>query len=262
MVIMGLALSYFVVLRILGNKVETVMNRDHVGYVANRKIPPGVIMGYGDFVEAELPEYVNRANYVHNIEEMIGRTTVREIPKGAFIEKADVSFDQRFIPDVATLIPEGYRAVTMGIDDERAVGGRLRNGDHVDIVLINESQVTVLMENVWVLAVHRGPGEEGIPGPIVAVTFAVEPSRVTSLLSLRAQGSFWLALRQREDESTRVNQLRSIYHSDTLGVYGARIFKGGNLVGETPMQVDINRLMENKNTDQKKKDEKEKKVEK
>jgi pilus assembly protein CpaB len=109
---------------------------------------------------------------------------------------------------LSTLLEEGKRAVTVRVDDVRAVAGFILPGDFVDIVLIGEqgsgvrreSYSDILLQHVKVLAVDQlaseRPEQPTVPK---AVTVEVTPEQAQKLLLATNIGRLSLILRQPRD---------------------------------------------------------------
>lgn len=104
---------------------------------------------------ALVPVSVKPADPIGNIEEVVGKQPLIDIDAGAPIT-------HRYFREgniLARAIPPGYQAVSIAVNDVLAVGGFLRPGDVVDILIflrgaegVDRPQSRVLLENVRVLA--------------------------------------------------------------------------------------------------------------
>jgi len=102
-----------------------------------------------------VPVPVTPSQYFTNLEEVIGRVPLLDIDAGAPITA-------RYFKEgnaLARIIPPGFQAVSLEINDVIAVGGFIRPGDIVDLLLflrggqgIGEAQARVLLKQVRVLA--------------------------------------------------------------------------------------------------------------
>jgi pilus assembly protein CpaB len=102
---------------------------------------------------------------------------------------------------LSALLEEGYKAVTIRVDDVRGVAGFVLPGDHVDVVLIrNEKGDTysdVLIQHVKVLAVDQLANERQEKATVArAVTLRVTTEQAQKILLAGDVGKLSLILRQ------------------------------------------------------------------
>ncbi|MFQ5471847.1 MAG: Flp pilus assembly protein CpaB, partial [Dehalococcoidia bacterium] len=151
-------------------------------------------------------------------------------------------------PPVSLVIPEGMRAVSASVNNVSAVGGLIRPGDNVDIILAvqidavddfgesigSNTIATTLMQNVQLIALDQdvtvagigeaddtiggsSPGDESINPGAATATFVVDPvsAEVLTLANLCANhynGSLIISLRGFGDDGAVAN--RATYASD------------------------------------------------
>lgn len=154
-----------------------------------------------------------------SVEDLIGRVTSIHIPK-------DVPVFPRMLappgtpPGLQTRIPNGFRAVSVAIDEISGVAYQLHPGDHVDVVsLIKrprrdgrgfESMSRIILQNVEVAAVGRTLSASAkTSGTKTAVarsaTLVLQPEDVTKLhLAQASGGKISLALRGSMDRDQQV----------------------------------------------------------
>ena len=104
---------------------------------------------------ALVPVPVAPPQYFTNVDDVVGRVPLLDVDQGAPITA-------RYFKEgnvLARIIPPGFQAVSLEINDVIAVGGFVRPGDIVDVLLflrggpgINEPQSRVLLKQVRVLA--------------------------------------------------------------------------------------------------------------
>ncbi|MBL8548688.1 MAG: Flp pilus assembly protein CpaB [Hyphomonadaceae bacterium] len=191
--------------------------------VAAREIPQGAALESGDLQWRPFPPETINANFVKEsdqpaaLTEMNGWVARRAFLAGEPIVKASViSPDGRgFL--AAQLLP-GYRAVSLKIDRETAVGGYIQPNDRVDVMLTTETDVErdggggdkevrtdVVLENVRIMAIgeHTQPPEAGrAPEPIDGGYAIIELSAADArtLAYADALGNLSLTLRGVEVE--------------------------------------------------------------
>lgn len=115
-------------------------------------------------------------------------------------------------------IPENMRAVTVPVDDVTGVAGFVTPGDAVDIYLTrsvpvegadaDDKMVTVVLENVQVLAIDRRSSEtETEPQELKMATMLVDPASAQKLVLAKDIGTLSLALRNVEDRMMGANPI-------------------------------------------------------
>ena len=121
---------------------------------------------------------------------------------------------------LSELIPDGYRAFSIGVSDAMAAGGLVKPGDRLDLIAVFQEQKTgrdgsvVVVQNVEVLAISRvllgeatsededGAGGGTSPTSISAtVTVALLPTDAQRVALADEFGSIRLALRRADDAS-------------------------------------------------------------
>jgi pilus assembly protein CpaB len=133
------------------------------------------------------------------------------------------------------VIPEGYRAMTVKVDDVAGVSGFIMPGSHVDIVAVvtpqgpdgsNEGPVSkIVLQNIKVLATGPkidSPENQREPNAVKAVTLQVTPDQAERLALAASQGSLQLVMRNYGDRGD----------SDTTGAS-----KDGLLQGYKPAPI-------------------------
>ncbi|MCH8814747.1 MAG: Flp pilus assembly protein CpaB [Chloroflexi bacterium] len=204
------------------------------------------------------------------VDDLVGQITLVPIVTGEQVIGAKVVGGDSSItsfgsdPPVSLVIPEGMRAVSASVSNVAAVGGLVRPGDYVDIILavqVEESTglgentiATTFMQNVQLIALDQdvtvttigetaGAGAGGVeevitgssPGDEVTspgagtATFIVEPvhAEVLALANLCAQhynGSLIISLRGLGDEGAVAN--RTTYATDGPPPDCAALFSG------------------------------------
>ena len=140
-----------------------------------------------------------------------GRVAVRPIVSGEPILSSKVSGDDGRAT-LATLLPENQRAVSVSINDVAGVGGFVRAGDVVDVLLTrqipgdgassSDKMTTVALENVLVLGVDQ-VADESNTTPVLAKTATLQTDIYgAQKLALAQQiGTISLTLRNVKDQT-------------------------------------------------------------
>lgn len=161
---------------------------------------------------ALVPVSVKPTDPYTSIDEVVGKQPLVDIDAGAPITK-------RYFRDgnlLARAIPQGYQAVSISVTDVLAVGGFLRPGDVVDILIFirgaegaSQPQSRVLLERVRVLAylaqvIDRPEGVEDDPNTqrrqSSTAVLAIAEQDTTKLMLGASLGELRLALRGQHEE--------------------------------------------------------------
>lgn len=97
-------------------------------------------------------------------------------------------------------LPAGTQAVTVKLPLEQAVGGALRAGDHVSVVIAGDQKAQQKLHNVQVLGVQQGDttgvkngNAATAPVNVEMVTLALKGDAVTALVWGQKFGAVWLS---------------------------------------------------------------------
>ena len=149
------------------------------------------------------------------IEDVVGRVTAITIAQDSPISAAMLA-PKGALPGIEGMIPKGYRAVAVQIDESSGVGYHVKPGNRVDVVAVmdmpkaggrSEKISKTVLQNVEVGAVGAELGGNPDKGaaPTKSVTLFVKPEFVTRLHLAAQTGKIRLALRNKEEkDSTEV----------------------------------------------------------
>ncbi|MFM9851014.1 MAG: Flp pilus assembly protein CpaB [Hyphomicrobiaceae bacterium] len=139
---------------------------------------------------------------------------------------------------LASILPQGMRAVSTKITDDTAVGKMILPNDHVDVILIrrqkgksgDEHVSDTLFRNVRVLAIGQQleakEGKKGADG--TTATLELDPVQAETLALSKSQGEISLALRSIADFSRDGSDpVKSAKGKDVPRSDGMRIIKYG-----------------------------------
>ena len=158
---------------------------------------------------------------VKNFEAIKGYYSKSLIVPGQPLYMDYISAD-RPINTLTAAIPEGFRAVTIRVDQRSGVEGWARPGAKVDVVwasrIRGQPGVTVIVENAKVLSAERDTKTETEPGQAVpsTVTLLVSAKDAAKIQLAATTGSMSLSLRGDVD-SVGGNAVGSITVDDLLG---------------------------------------------
>ena len=201
--------------------------------VPSKDVQIGQVVTNGLFVSREIDADLVYADVVtvSQFDSIKGQKLARAVQRGRPLRLTDLQAPE--IRDVASIVPEGQRAITIEIDDVNSIAQTLRPGHRVDVFLLTKlekgdavkvpdaalHQVSLFMQNLPVMATGKEfqnldkaqlervsqmkrPGEvrSGAEG-YGTVTLQVTPTEAERLLVGQKLGSFRIALRGKEDEN-------------------------------------------------------------
>ena len=145
-------------------------------------------------------------------EDLVGRRPRQQIYKGEPLIQAKMIGEGE--EDASQRIRPGYRAVSVKVNEEVAVGNLLKPGDTVDVLCflrrsgdIRQTVMKTILENVRVFAVNstldRIQDDNGKTIKARTVTLEVEPSQVELVTLADAIGRIRLSCRRPDDETER-----------------------------------------------------------
>jgi len=192
--------------------------------VAGQDIAAGTRISASMVILETVPSGERVSGALSSLNAVVGSTAGLAISEGEQITAANISTTDRDAallgddPPLSLVIPQGMRAVSVKIDEVTAVGGLIRPGDYVDVIMaeaINDSSAIntcYVVQDVKVLAIAQdvqvaaasGQGSQTPAGPADnnpeagSATLQVTPQKATSLIRALEQGEgqkLWLVLR-------------------------------------------------------------------
>lgn len=134
---------------------------------------------------------------------------------------------------LSAVIPEGYRAMTVKVDDVVGVSGFVMPGSFVDVVAVilpssqsgdNQGPISkIVLQNIKVLASGSkidSPENQRVPAAVKAVTLQVTPEQAEKLVLASNEGKLQLVMRNYSDQEG----------TDTKGVNKASLLSGDGFV--------------------------------
>jgi Flp pilus assembly protein CpaB len=115
-----------------------------------------------------------------DVEDVIGRVTLGPIGEGELLQSGQVSENAE--------APDPHVEVSFTLPRDRAVDGRLRSGDRVDIFVTRDDITSPVLEGIQVVAVTDGGGSSLVSGTDVTITVGLEDvtRRVDLIHAVRA----------------------------------------------------------------------------
>ncbi len=178
--------------------------------VAARDLDVGSTLVPEDLRVVDWPGDAAPAGFASSIDEVLGRGVV--VP---------MRMNEPMLPDkltgsdmgrgIAMLIPEGYRAISVPVNDVISVAGWVRPGSWVDVLVTlsalpnqAESMTQVVLQGIEVLGNDRSieRDAQGEPQAIAVVTLLVTPEQAERLAAAESEGRLQLALRNQIDRDS------------------------------------------------------------
>src|SRR5205085_2503199 len=212
--------------------------------VAKVDIPIGTKIIPEQIGEAEFPSNGIPDGAFESVEKLVGRVAVTNIAAREAIT------DSKLAPagtdgGLSATIPEGYRAMTVKVDDASGVSGFIQPGAIVDVVVvidpkensINQDPISkVVLQNIKVLANAQNmdkPKNEREATTVKAVTLQVTPEQAEKLALAANEGKLQLIMRNSIDQSD--TQTTGINKRSLLtGEHANPIPDAGSLKSEQP----------------------------
>ncbi|HEX8845483.1 MAG TPA: Flp pilus assembly protein CpaB [Pyrinomonadaceae bacterium] len=203
-------LAAFSVSRYLSSAQATPGNFIKVA-VAKVDIPLGTKIIPEQIEEAEFPSNTVPDGAYESMEKLIGRVAVVNIAAREAVTESKLA-PAGTEGGLTALIPEGFRAMTVKVDDASGVSGFIQPGALVDVVVvidpkensINQDPISkVVLQNIKVLANAQNldkPKNEREATTVKAVTLQVTPEQAEKLALASNEGKLQLIMRNSTDQ--------------------------------------------------------------
>ncbi len=152
------------------------------------------------------------------IEEVVGRVAITPIGVREAITNLKLA-PEGIGAGLSAVIPEGYRAMTVKVDDVVGVSGFVMPGSYVDVIAVivpvNQTSASqgpiskTVLQNIKVLASGAkidSPENQRVPSDVKAVTLQVTPEQAEKLVLAANEGKLQLVMRNygdQEDSQTK-----------------------------------------------------------
>jgi len=182
--------------------------------VAKVDIPVGSRIIPEQLTVAQFPADVTPEGALSKIDEnLIGRVVV------VSISPRDPVTEPKLAPigaagGLSSMIPDGYRAMTVAVNDVVGVSGFIMPGTLVDIVVVitppkgsgNEEMISkIVLQNIKVLAsgqnIDKPKNDREVERAIKAVTLQVTPEQAEKLALAQSEGKLQLVMRNSVDQA-------------------------------------------------------------
>ncbi|HVF41466.1 MAG TPA: Flp pilus assembly protein CpaB [Pyrinomonadaceae bacterium] len=211
--------------------------------VAKVEIPLGTKIEAEQLSTVEFPSNAMPDGTFDNAAKLVGRVSVVNVAAREPVT------DFKLAPEgsaggLSAVIPEGYRAMTVKVDDVIGVAGFLQPGTMVDVLTVIEptSQSSgnpiskIVLQNVKVLASGQNldkPKDQREPDTVKAVTLQVTPEQAEKLALASSEGKLRLMLRNQVDQGDE--QTKGVDKKSLLsGEHAAPAPEPGSLKSEQP----------------------------
>jgi len=175
--------------------------------VAAVEIPMGTTINMTQVKTAEWPKASKPQGSFPAADQVIGRTSTQTFLSGDAITEPKLMPKEGPVGIMTYMIPEGHRAMTVGVDQVAGVAGFLNPNNIVDVVLIasppgaNQQIGKIVLQNVPILAIGQiVEQKEGKPVVVPTVTVDVTPEDAEKLAIASTQGRLQLVLRRLGDK--------------------------------------------------------------
>lgn len=196
--------------------------------VAKVDIPIGAKIIPEQLAVVQFPKESIPDGTFENPEKLVGRVAVQNI-----MAREPVT-DSRLAPEgsaagLSAVIPEGYRAMTVKVDDIVGISGFIQPGTLVDVVVVidpadktsDQGPVSkIVLQNIKVLANGQNidkPKDNREANSVKAVTLQVTPEQAEKLALASSEGKLQLVMRNsvdQDDEETRGVNKRTLLNGD------------------------------------------------
>ncbi len=199
--------------------------------VVDRPVPAGTPADQlADLVRTELlPAKAAAEGRVQDLAELAGRVADVDLQPGEQLLAARFSDPEDLAAPGTVAPPEGASEVSILLEPQRAVGGRLAAGDSVGVHVSLESRTHVLLHRVLVTQVQGAPApaeaEDGTqtassggaaPSASLLVTLGLRPEQAEAVVFAMENGTVWLSLEPADVDpsGTEVLTPENVYEKD------------------------------------------------
>ena len=189
--------------------------------VAKVAIPIGTKIIAEQIAMVQLPKESTPDGTFDNAEKLVGRVVVTNIGAREPITDSRLAAEGT-AAGLSAVIPEGYRAMTVKVDDAAGISGFITPGTLVDVVVVIDPREgsgmqdpisKIVLQNIKVLANGQNidkPKDEREANSVKAVTLQVTPEQAEKLALASNEGKLQLVMRnqidQGDEQTTGVNK--------------------------------------------------------
>ena len=200
--------------------------------IAKREIPLGAKIAADQVTLAPIPNGSAPDGVFRKLDEVVGRVVIQPIGLRETITNTKLA-PEGTGGGLQAVIPEGYRAVTVKVDDVVGISGFVMPGSYVDVVAVVTPQSQegvqsqgpiskIVLQHIKVLASGPkidSPENQREPTSVKAVTLMVTPEQAEKLVLAANEGKLQLVMRNYADEE----------NADTTGASKNTLLRGDNV---------------------------------
>jgi pilus assembly protein CpaB len=196
--------------------------------VAKVPIPIGSKIIPEQIMVVQFPKESTPDGAFESPEKLAGRVAVTNIAAREPITESRLA-PEGTAAGLSAIIPEGYRAMTVKVDDAAGISGFIMPGTMVDVVVVIDPREgsgmqdpisKIVLQNIKVLANGQNidkPKDEREANSVKAVTLQVTPEQAEKLALATSEGKLQLMMRsqidQGDEQTTGINK-RSLLNGD------------------------------------------------
>ena len=197
--------------------------------VAKVQIPLGTKIVAEQVTVVQFPKESTPDGTFESPEKLVGRVAVMNIPAREPITESRLA-PEGTAAGLSAVIPEGYRAMTVKVDDAAGISGFIQPGALVDVVVVIDPREgsgmqdpisKIVLQNIKVLANGQNidkPQDQREANSVKAVTLQVTPEQAEKLALASNEGKLQLVMRnqidQGDEQTKGVNKRELITGSD------------------------------------------------
>jgi len=207
-------LGVMLITRYLSSALAYTKNLGNV-VVAKTEIPLGGKITAEQLTLAPIPNGSAPQGAFRTLDQLVGRVAITPIGIREPVTTLKLA-PEGMGAGLSAVIPEGYRAMTVKVDDVVGVSGFIMPGSFVDVVAVivpaasqngaNQDPISkIVLQNIKVLASGAkidSPENQREPTSVNAVTLQVTPTQAEKLVLATSQGKLQLVMRNYGDQES------------------------------------------------------------
>lgn len=221
--------------------------------VAKVAIPVGTKIVAEQLTLVQLPKESTPDGTFDTVEKLTGRVVVMNIAPREPVTESRLA-PEGTAAGLSAVIPEGYRAMTVKVDDAAGISGFIMPGALVDVVVVIDPRENsamqdpiskIVLQNIKVLANGQNidkPENQREANSVKAVTLQVTPEQAEKLALASNEGKLQLVMRnqidQGDEETKGVNKRELITGSDRV----TPVPEPGSMKSEQPKSAPVRRV--------------------
>lgn len=186
-------------------KVKSIENQDKVRVItAVSNIEANTVIKNSQIKEISVPQSSAVPGAIVDKEKVVGKVVKESIYKGEQILQMNLMKGEKE-EGLSAVLPEGFRAVTIKTDMVTGVGGHIKDGDYVDVLVFvnppySTEKVKTVFQNVKVLDADY---KEKQSSENRFITLCMNPNDAEKLFLVEEISKIKLSLRNRIDKKAK-----------------------------------------------------------